>query len=222
MKSLFLPMAIVGAVVLWYSNAQAADHGRSHGRQTGNHSQQQSQHHTQNRAQNRAQHHTQQYSQHHSQRNEGHGYGHRSGNSGRHEGYGHNESRGNQRSEHGSNRFQHNGRSQSGENRHAGYRQGVDQRQQNQRERIQQASRSGQLTGAERKSLWAEQRGIAAEERQYRSDGRLSRDERQDLQKDLTLASQHIYNESRDAERRGDNRQNGDASRESTRFENRH
>lgn len=214
MKSLFLPMAIVGAVVLWYSNAQAADFGRSNGHHAGNHSQQRSQHHTQ--------YHTQHQSQQRTQHHDGHGYGHQSGNSGRHEGYGHNESRGNQRSEHGSNRFQHNGQGQSGENRHAGYRQGVNQRQQNQRERIQQASRSGQLTGAERRSLWAEQRGIAAEEKQYRSDGRLSRDERQDLQKDLTLASQHIYNESRDAERRGVNRQNGDASRESTRFENRH
>lgn len=205
MKSLFLPMAIVGAVVLWYSNAQAADHGRSHDRQTGNYSQQQSRHHT----------------QHQNQHHEGRGYGHQSGNSGRHEGYRHNESHGNGRSDYGFNQSQHNGQGESGENRHADFRQGVDQRQQNQRERIHEASRSGQLTGAERKSLWAEQRSIAAEEKQYRADGRLSRDERQDLQKDLTLASQHIYNESHDAERRGDNRQNGDASRESSRFENR-
>jgi hypothetical protein len=53
---------------------------------------------------------------------------------------------------------------------------------------------------------------IAAEEKQFRSDCHLSRNERQDLQKDLTLASQHIYNESHDAERRGDGRRDDNAN----------
>jgi len=79
---------------------------------------------------------------------------------------------------------------------------GVNQRQFNQRERIQGGVRSGELTRAERASLAAEQRGIRQEERQYRSDGRFTRDERRDVQQDLNVASRSIYNETHDADRR--------------------
>jgi hypothetical protein len=147
MKSLFLSMAIVGAVTLWYSNAQANDFRYSHGKQ--------SSHQVQNPS--------------------------------RHSGYGYSR---HQRWEH------------SDGYRRASFDSGINRRQFEQQLRIGQASRTGALTRDERKSLWSEQRAIATEERQYRSDGRFTREERQDLHKDLALASQHIYNESHDADRR--------------------
>ncbi|MBM3392758.1 MAG: hypothetical protein FJY34_12430 [Betaproteobacteria bacterium] len=79
---------------------------------------------------------------------------------------------------------------------------GVNARQHNQRERIQDGWRDGSLTRAERHDLRDEQKAIRAEERLYKSDGVLTRAERQDLQQDLTAASQHIYQERHDAERR--------------------
>jgi hypothetical protein len=79
---------------------------------------------------------------------------------------------------------------------------GVNHRQHNQQQRIQQGIRSGALTREEAKRLLNEQRAIRQEERQYKSDGVLTRDERKDLQHDLNAANQHIYNETRDAERR--------------------
>ncbi|MRR50946.1 MAG: hypothetical protein EG825_08525 [Rhodocyclaceae bacterium] len=92
---------------------------------------------------------------------------------------------------------------QRGDYRPTAYRHpGVNQRQENQRYRIAEGSRSGALTGSERRELNAEQRAIRQEERQYRSDGTLTRDERKDLYQDQKLASQHIYQETHDAERR--------------------
>lgn len=92
---------------------------------------------------------------------------------------------------------------QRGDYRPTAYRDsGVNRRQESQHDRIVQGSRSGALTGAERKELGAEQRAIRQEERQYKSDGKLTRDERKDLYQDQKLASQHIYQETHDAERR--------------------
>lgn len=79
---------------------------------------------------------------------------------------------------------------------------GVNQRQFNQRERIQNGWRSGEFTKDERKSLASEQKSIRQEERAYKSDGTLTMVERRDLQQDLNAASRHIYNEAHDAERR--------------------
>jgi hypothetical protein len=81
----------------------------------------------------------------------------------------------------------------------------IDRREHHQMERIQQGMRSGALTRDEAKRLLQEQRGIRQEERQYKSDGVLTQDERIDLQQDLNAASQHIYNETHDADRRGFN-----------------
>ena len=78
----------------------------------------------------------------------------------------------------------------------------VDRAQAQQRERIAQGIRSGQLTRAETDRLMAEQRSIQAEERRYRADGVLTRAERADLYGDLNAASQHIYNETHDAQTR--------------------
>ena len=79
---------------------------------------------------------------------------------------------------------------------------GVNARQHRQHERIEQGVRSGQLTRQERKKLAAEQRAIRKEERAYKADGKLSKEERKDLQQDLNAASKHIYEEKHDAEHR--------------------
>ncbi|BAN35645.1 hypothetical protein SCD_n01834 [Sulfuricella denitrificans skB26] len=79
---------------------------------------------------------------------------------------------------------------------------GVNARQVNQRERIQQGVRSGELTRGEARQLGTEQRSVRQEERQYKSDGVLTKTERKDLQQDLNVVSKDIYNEKHDAERR--------------------
>ena len=66
---------------------------------------------------------------------------------------------------------------------------GIDYRQARQHERIAQGVRSGELTAREAARLRAEQRAIAAEERYFKRDGRLSAWERADLERDLDRAS---------------------------------
>lgn len=183
MKPLFLSIAIVGAISLWYSNAHAFESRHS---QRSHYS-----HQVQGRDHHQA----------------GHGYGHQVSNS-RHSGWSNN-GRGYE-----GGRSHREGEAQRGSFRHTGYEANVNNRQREQRERIRQAGRAGDLTGNERRALWAEQHQIAAEEHSYRADGRLSGTERADLQRDLTLASQHIYNESRDNDRRGDSRPDGDTRRD--------
>jgi hypothetical protein len=79
---------------------------------------------------------------------------------------------------------------------------GVNQRQRNQHDRIAQGVRSGELTKDEAKGLRAGERSIRQEERQYKSDGILTRNERKDLHQDLNVSSRNIYNEKHDAETR--------------------
>jgi hypothetical protein len=78
----------------------------------------------------------------------------------------------------------------------------VNRRQFNQHERIEQGMRSGELTRGETRQLAAEQRAIRQEERRYKSDGVMTRDERKDLRQDLNAASRNVYNEKHDAETR--------------------
>lgn len=77
---------------------------------------------------------------------------------------------------------------------------GVNQRQENQRDRIQQGIRSGQLTKDEVTSLKAEEKSIRQEEKAYKSDGVLTKDERKDLHQDLNQASKDIYAEKHDGD----------------------
>jgi len=79
---------------------------------------------------------------------------------------------------------------------------GVNQRQRNERHRIAQGVRSGELTRDEAKGLRSDQRDIRREEREYKSDGVLTRDERRDLHQDLNEASRNIYAQKHDDERR--------------------
>lgn len=78
----------------------------------------------------------------------------------------------------------------------------VDRREANQRDRIAQGARSGELTRGETRSLIAEQRTIRQEERAYKADGTVTREERRGLRQDLNAASRHIYDEKHDAETR--------------------
>jgi hypothetical protein len=82
---------------------------------------------------------------------------------------------------------------------------GVNHWQHTQRQCIEQGWRSGELTGGEARHLGREARDIRQEERQYKFDGVLTWDERIDLQQNLNAASQLIYNETHDADRRGFN-----------------
>ncbi len=79
---------------------------------------------------------------------------------------------------------------------------GVNARQHHQRDRIAEGARSGELTRDEMKELSTDRREIRQEERQYKSDGTLTKTERQDLHQDLNEASRNIYEEKHDAEQR--------------------
>lgn len=79
---------------------------------------------------------------------------------------------------------------------------GVNARQQNQRQRIQQGARSGELTRRETGKLASEQRDVRQLERAYKSDGELTRAERVDLHHEQNQASRDIYNQKHDAQTR--------------------
>ena len=78
----------------------------------------------------------------------------------------------------------------------------VNARQQNQHQRVKQGVRSGELTRRETGALAHEQRDIRQLEREYKSDGTLTRGERVDLHQEQNQASRHIYNQKHDAQDR--------------------
>ena len=75
---------------------------------------------------------------------------------------------------------------------------GVNKRQHNQHERIHQGVKSGELTHSEATALRAEQRAIRTQEREFKSDGVLTRGERRELHRDLNESSRDIYREKHD------------------------
>jgi hypothetical protein len=79
---------------------------------------------------------------------------------------------------------------------------GVHQRQHNQKARIADGVRSGELTKEEARSLRTQQRAIRAEKREFKSDGQLSRAERRELHSDQNEASRDIYREKHDNDKR--------------------
>ncbi len=81
-------------------------------------------------------------------------------------------------------------------------RKNVNAREHHQHDRIKQGVRSGELTRTEAKGLITQQRDIRKEEREYRADGKFTREERKDVQQDLNAASKDIYQEKHDAEKR--------------------
>ncbi|GEM_PF-467764 len=78
---------------------------------------------------------------------------------------------------------------------------GIDARQHNQAHRIFQGVRSGQLTPEETKMLLTQQKDIRQDEREMKSDGNLTLDERKQLHQQLNEASRDIYREKHDEER---------------------
>ena len=79
---------------------------------------------------------------------------------------------------------------------------GVNARQHNQRDRIQQGVKSGELTRRETGKLVHEQRDVRQLEREYKSDGTLTGAERRDLHQEQNEASRHIYNQKHDEQDR--------------------
>lgn len=78
----------------------------------------------------------------------------------------------------------------------------VNARQHNQRDRIQQGVRSGELTRREARNAAEDQRDIRQLERAYKSDGKLTGAERADLHHEQNQASREIYREKHDAQDR--------------------
>src|ERR1044072_9854744 len=79
---------------------------------------------------------------------------------------------------------------------------GVNARQHNQRERIQQSVKSGELTRRETGRLVEEQRVVRQLERAYKSDGTLTGAERRDLHHEQNQASRDIYRQKHDEQTR--------------------
>ena len=78
----------------------------------------------------------------------------------------------------------------------------VDKRQELQQGRIGRGIQSGQLTPREGARLEREQAKIAAEEKAFKADGKLSQKERRKLRRDQNRASRHIWREKHDAQHR--------------------
>ena len=78
----------------------------------------------------------------------------------------------------------------------------VTQRQENQKERINEGVKSGELTKGEAARLRAEQRAIRAEKRMAKADGRVTRAERARLRHYQNKASADIYKQKHDAQTR--------------------
>jgi hypothetical protein len=69
----------------------------------------------------------------------------------------------------------------------------VTERQENQVTRIQQGVASGELSQQEAARLRTEQKGIRAEKRAFKADGKVTPAERAQLRRDQKAASRHIY-----------------------------
>jgi hypothetical protein len=78
----------------------------------------------------------------------------------------------------------------------------VNQRQHNQQQRIHQGVRQGDLTRGEARQLQHQARDVRREERAFRSDGRFTAAERQQVQRDLNHVSRNIRHERHDGGRR--------------------
>jgi len=75
---------------------------------------------------------------------------------------------------------------------------GVQQRMQNQQQRIDQGINSGQLTPKEAGRLQAREAKIKQDEARMKSDGQLTAKERKKLNKELDNASDRIYKQKHD------------------------
>ena len=78
----------------------------------------------------------------------------------------------------------------------------VTERQDNQKARIHQGVKSGELTRHEAAKLRAEQRRIRAEKRMAKADGVVTPAERAKLRRDQNRASRDIYRQKHDEQKR--------------------
>lgn len=78
----------------------------------------------------------------------------------------------------------------------------VDQRQANQKARIQDGVKSGELTRREARRLRAEQRRIRVDERRAKADGVVTPAERSQLRREQNRASRDIARQKNDAQTR--------------------
>lgn len=76
----------------------------------------------------------------------------------------------------------------------------IDERQQNQKERIKQGVASGELTKREVNRLSNQHFKIAKKEAIYKSDGKFTKEERLDLQTDLNKNSRKIFGQKHDGQ----------------------
>ncbi|MBI5725282.1 MAG: hypothetical protein HZA50_15085 [Planctomycetes bacterium] len=93
-------------------------------------------------------------------------------------------------------------RDADGENREKKREEYVDRREDNQRKRIDHGIAKGYLTPDEIKKLEDQQKRIAAMEADFKSDGKLNKDEMKDLREALNTASRCIWAEKHDTEGR--------------------
>lgn len=70
---------------------------------------------------------------------------------------------------------------------------GIQKREQNQQQRIDQGVKSGQLTPREAGKLEAQQAKIKQDEERMKSDGNLTKQERRKLTREQNRASKNIY-----------------------------
>lgn len=89
----------------------------------------------------------------------------------------------------------------------------LDQRQDNQMERILRGMEDGKLTMREASGLLREHLAISAMERKYMADGRLGPNELSDLEQRLAEADRHIVLEKHDREQAGGPGRPGDMSK---------
>lgn len=78
----------------------------------------------------------------------------------------------------------------------------VDQRQADQRARINEGVASGELTRREAAGLRAEQAHVRREEREAKADGVVTRRERRHMQRELDQSSANIHEQKHDAQDR--------------------
>jgi hypothetical protein len=87
------------------------------------------------------------------------------------------------------------------------------QRRGDNRQRVRQGIRSGQITREEARQIRARQQQIRNERRAYRSDGTITRDERRDIRRDRREQSRYIRSQRRDNDQRDNNRWRSNTNR---------
>jgi hypothetical protein len=80
----------------------------------------------------------------------------------------------------------------------------INDRQKNQRARIRQGVKSGELTKGEARKLRSEEKTIQAEKKIAKSDGKVTAAERQQIRKDQNKSSKEIYRMKHNKRTQGD------------------